>query len=429
MINAVTKIWNPNDRVRLNVGGIRYETYISTLQRDPESLLGMMFSDRNASIVKPDPISKEYFFDRNGHTFEIVLDYCRTGQLNLLAGISLESVRTEMDFWQIGMPYTPSLTASRRASESPAASIVGNAIDIYEEEDDVYDYKLTKDEEDFCNFITQFATSPMSSEDFALIFKRRGQLEQQEKPMNDLLASNLKRKGLTTNFDTIGPSSRRASISSVSSVDPVYVRTPIFSQPLSPTMQLFLERTLSIFADAKAANISQIKLKIDADGEMSGIPKQLDRVVSQRQYWIALNKHVYRCAGVAPPTTSAMIQGRDARTRLQLQQCSGNLNFHSNRTHSLPPLATSTPAYLRENGIGSIETNLFLAWEAVEELYEFRHELQNRLYGAIDLDATQQFLVKMCFDVIAVRKSYPSSNARVQATTFLTHWEVILNVP
>ncbi|KAJ1555462.1 hypothetical protein HK096_006185 [Nowakowskiella sp. JEL0078] len=415
MINIGNKFWNPNDRVRLNVGGIKYETHISTLQRDPESLLGMMFSDRNVSIVKPDLINGEYFFDRNGRTFEIVLDYCRTGKLTLPVGISLESVRTEMDFWQIGMPYTPNLTASRHTSESPAASIDGNAIDLSDEEVDVYDHKLTRNEEDFCSFISQFATSLISSEDFALIFKIRGQLEQQEKPMNDLFASNLQRKGLTTNFDTPGPSSRRASISSVSSIDPVYVRTPIFAQPLSPNMQLFLERTLSIFADAKTANISQIKLKIDTDGEMSGVPKQLDRVVSQRQYWIALNKYVYRCAGVAPLTASAMIQGKDIRNHFK---------FHQS---SLPLFATPEPAYSR--GSGSIEADLFLAWEAVEELYEFRHALQNRLYGEIDLDATQQILVKMCFDVVAVRKSYPSTNARIQATTFLTHWEVILNVP
>ena len=54
---------NMLERVILNVGGKRFETYVSTLKSYPDTLLGAMFSDRNRDLRRPDS-REEYFFDR-----------------------------------------------------------------------------------------------------------------------------------------------------------------------------------------------------------------------------------------------------------------------------------------------------------------------------------------------------------------------------
>jgi hypothetical protein len=42
------------ERVVLNVGGTKFETYRSTLTNYSSSLLGTMFHKRNSSLLKPD---------------------------------------------------------------------------------------------------------------------------------------------------------------------------------------------------------------------------------------------------------------------------------------------------------------------------------------------------------------------------------------
>jgi hypothetical protein len=43
-----------DERIILNVGGIRYETYKSTLLKYPNTLLSAMFSDRNKDLLVKD---------------------------------------------------------------------------------------------------------------------------------------------------------------------------------------------------------------------------------------------------------------------------------------------------------------------------------------------------------------------------------------
>ncbi|CAG8503410.1 16099_t:CDS:2 [Dentiscutata heterogama] len=53
------------ERIILNVGGIKYETYVSTLLAYPTTLLGTMFQERNKALLKPIN-GNEYFIDRDG---------------------------------------------------------------------------------------------------------------------------------------------------------------------------------------------------------------------------------------------------------------------------------------------------------------------------------------------------------------------------
>ena len=52
-----------SERIVLNVGGTRFETYVSTLVTYPETLLGAMFASRNSGLLRTDS-NNEFFFDR-----------------------------------------------------------------------------------------------------------------------------------------------------------------------------------------------------------------------------------------------------------------------------------------------------------------------------------------------------------------------------
>uniref|UniRef100_U9U2P1 BTB domain-containing protein n=1 Tax=Rhizophagus irregularis (strain DAOM 181602 / DAOM 197198 / MUCL 43194) TaxID=747089 RepID=U9U2P1_RHIID len=67
---------NKDERIVLNIGGIKYETYRSTLTAYPDTLLGTMFQERNEELLKPN--KNEYFFDRNGKAFHYIMEYYRT---------------------------------------------------------------------------------------------------------------------------------------------------------------------------------------------------------------------------------------------------------------------------------------------------------------------------------------------------------------
>ncbi|KAG9297428.1 hypothetical protein G9A89_000979, partial [Geosiphon pyriformis] len=67
------------ERIVLNVGGIKYDTYRSTLTAYPDTLLGAMFADRNKATLHPTN-GNEYFIDRNGRAFHYILEFYRTGK-------------------------------------------------------------------------------------------------------------------------------------------------------------------------------------------------------------------------------------------------------------------------------------------------------------------------------------------------------------
>ncbi|CAG8474607.1 3965_t:CDS:2 [Paraglomus brasilianum] len=97
-----------DERIVLNVGGIKYETTLSTLLAYPDTFLGRMFQKRNDELAHPTN-NNEYFIDRDGHVFRYVLQYYRTGKIiypggNQSSGISKEELLIEFDFFQIPIP-------------------------------------------------------------------------------------------------------------------------------------------------------------------------------------------------------------------------------------------------------------------------------------------------------------------------------------
>ncbi|CAG8798628.1 14896_t:CDS:2, partial [Gigaspora rosea] len=83
MCDSDKQLLSSDPRIILNVGGIRYETYRSTLLAYPLTLLGTMFQSRNDSLLQPSNtgLHNEYFFDRNGYVFRYILEFYRTGKI------------------------------------------------------------------------------------------------------------------------------------------------------------------------------------------------------------------------------------------------------------------------------------------------------------------------------------------------------------
>lgn len=71
-MNSMNNMDSEN-RVVLNVGGIRHETYKATLKKIPATRLSRL----TEALANYDPILNEYFFDRHPGVFAQVLNYYR----------------------------------------------------------------------------------------------------------------------------------------------------------------------------------------------------------------------------------------------------------------------------------------------------------------------------------------------------------------
>ena len=68
-----------SDVIKLNVGGTIFETSLTTLQKEPDSMLAAMFSSRFEPLKQKDGA---HFIDRDGTLFRHVLNYLRMGKIS-----------------------------------------------------------------------------------------------------------------------------------------------------------------------------------------------------------------------------------------------------------------------------------------------------------------------------------------------------------
>ncbi|XP_057656849.1 potassium voltage-gated channel protein Shaw [Diorhabda carinulata] len=83
------------NRVVLNVGGIRHETYKATLKKIPATRLSRL----TEALGNYDPILNEFFFDRHPGVFAQVLNYYRTGKLHYPSDVCGPLFEEELEFW------------------------------------------------------------------------------------------------------------------------------------------------------------------------------------------------------------------------------------------------------------------------------------------------------------------------------------------
>lgn len=91
------------EKIIINVGGTRHETYKSTLRTLPGTRLAWLADPEPQVSSDSDaaPPSAEFFFDRHPGIFAYVLNYYRTGKLHCPADVCGPLFEEELAFWGI----------------------------------------------------------------------------------------------------------------------------------------------------------------------------------------------------------------------------------------------------------------------------------------------------------------------------------------
>ncbi|CRL08188.1 CLUMA_CG020834, isoform A [Clunio marinus] len=88
--------------VKLNIGGVIYQTTKTTLMKDENSMLAKMFS-QDSEFMSPGKLDDNgcYLIDRNGRYFEAILNYLRTGELIYESNLNINGLLEEAKFFNI----------------------------------------------------------------------------------------------------------------------------------------------------------------------------------------------------------------------------------------------------------------------------------------------------------------------------------------
>ena len=90
-----------SNKVIINVGGVRYETYKSTLRNIPDTRLSWLTETTAQTNADYDPVTGEFFFDRHPSVFNMILNYYRTGRLHAPTDVCGPMFEEELSFWGI----------------------------------------------------------------------------------------------------------------------------------------------------------------------------------------------------------------------------------------------------------------------------------------------------------------------------------------
>ncbi|RVE68998.1 hypothetical protein OJAV_G00073380 [Oryzias javanicus] len=95
-----------SEKIVINCGGIRHETYRSTLKTLPGTRLSWLTEPDAFSNFDYDPKSDEFFFDRHPATFAFILNYYRTGKLHCPSDVTATQ-RKALDSFETPEPDAP----------------------------------------------------------------------------------------------------------------------------------------------------------------------------------------------------------------------------------------------------------------------------------------------------------------------------------
>ena len=90
-----------SDKIVINCGGVRHETYRSTLKTLPGTRLSWLTEPDAFSNFDYDPKLDEFFFDRHPSVFSFILNYYRTGKLHCPNDVCGPLFEEELAFWGI----------------------------------------------------------------------------------------------------------------------------------------------------------------------------------------------------------------------------------------------------------------------------------------------------------------------------------------
>lgn len=110
---------NNRDVIILNVGGLKFTTWPSTLQRFPESRLARMLDGNDHEFRL---VNGQFFVDRDGILFSYILDFLRTLQFSLPSDFSdYQRLQREADFYEL---YSISNLLSQKSLSRPKSEIL-----------------------------------------------------------------------------------------------------------------------------------------------------------------------------------------------------------------------------------------------------------------------------------------------------------------
>lgn len=146
--------FDERERVILNVGGTRHETYRSTLKTLPGTRLALLASESDLELVldqlqqvpgfiEYSARSNEYFFDRHPGVFAYVLNYYRTGKLHCPADVCGPLFEEELSFWGIDeTDVEPCCWMTYRQHRDAEEALDVFEMNVDTEEDDEYGKRL-----------------------------------------------------------------------------------------------------------------------------------------------------------------------------------------------------------------------------------------------------------------------------------------------
>lgn len=89
-----------NERITINIGGFRHNTFLTTLKAIPDTRLSWM-TENHPNSPEYDQVLGEYFFDRHPRIFAEVLNYYRTGKLHCPVDVCSKMFQEELAYWGI----------------------------------------------------------------------------------------------------------------------------------------------------------------------------------------------------------------------------------------------------------------------------------------------------------------------------------------
>ncbi|XP_056416147.1 potassium voltage-gated channel subfamily A member 10 [Hyla sarda] len=99
LVTEQMRVEEGNQRVYINIAGLRYETKLQTLNEFPDTLLG----DPLKRIHYFDSMKNEYFFDRNRPSFDGILYYYQSGgKIRRPANVPIDVFADEIVFYELG---------------------------------------------------------------------------------------------------------------------------------------------------------------------------------------------------------------------------------------------------------------------------------------------------------------------------------------
>lgn len=99
IVHKLSSVSRRNEnRICINVGGTKFETYKTTLKAIPDTRLSWLSENRS---LNPDfdPSTGEYFFDRHPGMFQMILNYYRTGKLHVPMDVCGPVFEEELAYW------------------------------------------------------------------------------------------------------------------------------------------------------------------------------------------------------------------------------------------------------------------------------------------------------------------------------------------